>query len=130
MIASVDRYHVQRDSWCDFIASKLVFKSLHIIKTELQSSSLFSNSFKHWFLSIHVITSSNLVVYDCTQYRGSNWLILNHSWRNQGAEVAKAHRSRENFWASWIGFPMFFDICQIKKYYQRKSSTLKHAVVK
>ena len=32
------------------------------------------------------------------------------------------------FGASWIFFPMFFGIFQIKNY-QRKNSTLKHAVV-
>ena len=45
---------------------------------------------------------------------------LNDSWKN---EDIKAHHSRENFGVSWIVFPMFLGI------WQRKNSTLKHAVV-
>ena len=58
--------------------------------------------------------------------------LTNFKWflkKKQGAKYAKAHCSGENFGASWIVFHMFFGICRIKKNYQRKSSTLKHAVV-
>ena len=48
--------------------------------------------------------------------------------KKQGAKDAKAHHSCENFGASWI-FSHVFCIYQIKKNYQRKSITLKHAVV-
>ena len=50
----------------------------------------------------------------------------------QGAEYAKAHHSRGNFWASWIvsAFFFFFAFVESKEKNQRKSSTLKHAVVK
>ena len=48
-------------------------------------------------------------------FQGSNELILNYLWKNQGAEDAKAHSSREHFGASWIVFAMLFGICWIKK---------------
>lgn len=60
MVSSVDRYHIKRDSWCNFINSKLVFISPHIITRELQNSFVFSNSFLssnfcQLTLSLHVI---------------------------------------------------------------------------
>ena len=51
---------------------------------------------------------------------------FNDSRKNKDTKV---HHGCKHFGASWIVFPMFFAICQIKKNYQRKNSTLKHAVV-
>ena len=41
--------------------------------------------------------------------------MLNDSWKKEGAEDAKAHHSHEYFGASWIVFPMFLSICEVKK---------------
>ena len=51
--------------------------------------------------------------------------------KKQDVEDVKAYCSCKNFGASWIIISMFFGICQMKKKKknQRKSSTLKHALV-
>ena len=46
LIASVDRYHVQRDSWYDFISFKLVFKSLFILLQQSKNVKIFEQSYK------------------------------------------------------------------------------------
>ena len=67
---------------------------------------------------------------ECDKYQRLNLLMLNDSWKKQGAEDPKAHCSHKNFGGSWTVFSTFFGICQIKKYiYQSESITLTHAVV-
>ena len=49
--------------------------------------------------------------------------------KKQGAEDTKAHHRHENFGLHELLFPCFLAFARSRKY-QRKSSTLKHAVVK
>ena len=47
--------------------------------------------------------------------------------KKQGAKDTKAQHGCKNFGDSWLVFSMFF-VKSKKKNYQRKSSTVKHAV--
>ena len=48
--------------------------------------------------------------------------------KKQGAEDAQAQLLKSWGFMNYFSH-VFFGICQIKKYYQRKSGTLKHAIV-